>query len=249
MSSGWDKVCPLPMWCNPACEPNSEWLSLRWTLCGLLQMDAFGLFLRWLSKALPPVECLLEMELIYPEISSFWQHWFNGIQHMNCWWDHALSREGSCQDFSRFWHLLVTCGLWKKLCDFCWSVRTWSTATHSLVGQGETWLHSIKGIFIFALWDTFVHSVLSWYFFCKSSAALACVSVFKGFFTENKISGSKWKGCHPRVCFSGELADQAWEAWIVCLVLAPGFRNCTDLLHSCTCAGSDKMIYFCSGAE
>lgn len=28
-------------------------------------------------------------------------------------------------------------------------------------------------------------------FFCKSSVALACVSVFKGFFTENKMSGSK----------------------------------------------------------
>lgn len=40
MSSGWDKVCPLPMWYNPACKPSSEW---GWTLCSLLQTDAFEL--------------------------------------------------------------------------------------------------------------------------------------------------------------------------------------------------------------
>lgn len=48
------------------------------------------------------------------------------------------------------------------------------------------------------------------------------LSILKGFFfPQNKICGSKWKGCRKALCSSTELADGGWEVWVICIVLAP----------------------------
>lgn len=229
MSGDWDKACLLPMWYSPAYNLSSELLSLRWALCRLLQMHACKLFLRWLC----------EMGVISPEeeISSFWQCGLNGVNPVYG----VLGRPcpGWGRQLAGFHAALTpTGGLWQ--CSELLGKAEWLVlkcenliCSHSLLdGMGKYGCPLLKSYLYMLYETTFVHGVLSWYFSVKPQLPCLVCQFSKGFFLfwENKIYGSKWKGCYPGLWYSLQLEGWVWEAWVVCIILAPVFRNCSELL-------------------
>lgn len=74
----------------------------------------------------------------------------------------------------------------------------------------------------------------------------------KDFLQRIKSVGANERAAIPDCVFLESWQTKCEKPGLFALILAPGFRNGTDFLHSCTCAVSDKMIYFHSegsGAE